>query len=329
MKLFRTRHRHIWLAIIAVALLSAVSYPLYRTFEGPIREALGLPPPPETLSFDVGKYSVELVRNWDTEGAALISSWPHVWKLKGRNLGAYEFSTGDFLYTRSWSENRDAPKSQKLIMSRDINSDGCPEVVIMDNSGGTACNVELYVLRLGKQVDYLLEWPEAYVDVSLSDLDNDGNMEILAGLYYDWKYWPWARPSPDVDVVYKWRNGSYRLATPEFHDKYIPLIEEKVRAYPAALEQARGAGFGDGVTSQKYPPVQMWEIMIDYIYLGEAMKAREAFDRLWPPELPGKDETLAHFDEWLTNTRFCKETNDATAPEKRWPPVAPPPPTPE
>jgi hypothetical protein len=323
MPLSRKRLSRVLRTVIIVAVISAVSgvsYPLYRKYEWRIRLFLRLPPPPDVSSFDIGQYHLKSVIRGTGYGDILISGPADFWKREGGCFATYEFYTEHFLLPGEDMSNY--PKTVKPILSSDINNDGWPEVVITERRIRGPDSTSLFVVRLGEKIDCVFELADVYHDglIVVRDEDGDGIMEIRVfnQVIEDWY---WGKVLVHAFVVYKWRDGAYHMVAPEPDSKYEATIDKNTRNCLALLDKAGGTKPGNTLGPMDDPMELMCQIMVDYIYAGEGVKAREAFDRLWPAKMEGKDEALIKFDRFLRKGRFWNEINAGTAPEKRWPGV--------
>jgi len=309
-------HLHFYVLLAAAAFLSAISFFVFKEYESEIREALGLAPPPDVLSFDVGKYRVTLVRQFFNGGEAFVSGSRTHWQKDGFHFLAHEFTKGTFF--------PHAPPTSR-VWSRDINGDGFEEFVIYDDVGGNAGVCHFWVFSAQSELKTLLDI-DAPAYLTLADEDGDGDFE-LSTLEDGFVYWGYAShaASPMPRAIYKWKSGRYVLSTPDFYARYADSIAEtfakgKVDFDKWREDSARPVEEGASPADYPFPPVYLWTAMLDYVYFGEGMKARQLVDDVWPAGNPGKEEFLKSFDRCLrSQCRFWKETNEATLPEKRWP----------
>lgn len=218
----------------------------------------------------------------------------------------------------------------------DINGDDHREVVIQKWSGGTHGLFTYWVWSIrDTQPPVLLKKLElGNTELHLCDSDGNGILELWGA---DDQFAYWAADfdqSPMPPLVYAWSDQGYHLATKFFLGEFTP----KLRAYTRMLQDARapwlragGATWRlDGDTTITIPPVDLWDLMLTYIYLGEGKQARLLLDAFWPDQiLAGRETFLRRFDAHLRASAFYDEVERMTDPDKRWGLASPTPPTKE
>lgn len=133
------------------------------------------------------------------------------------------------------SEQRESPLAVQHGALADVNGDGKPELIISRWGGGNAwgCSSTIAYEVRGPRMTRLISGA-----MVLEDLDHDGTEEVVL-VDGSWQeYGPFSHAqSPGGHVVFRWRNGRYEFAGPEFRAYYDEAKRRNEREF-AALDAA-------------------------------------------------------------------------------------------
>ncbi|MBU4502324.1 MAG: tetratricopeptide repeat protein [Nanoarchaeota archaeon] len=209
-------------------------------------------------------------------------------------------------------------------IGNDITSDGEPNLVIEEWSGGNVMAYTNFILSLGEQLSpiYIFSGGE------LKDLNGDGKKEIVE---YDesFVYWHACHAcSPQLNLIYEFSDGNYHLS-PNLMYKTLPNEDElkKMREVVHNESKKSGQAFikSHNVSTLNsncwsngdvFIPPETWSYMLDLVYSGHPDEAFKFLDSVWPENKLGKNLFVRDFLEKL---RYFKDDVRAYAD----PPISP------
>lgn len=217
----------------------------------------------------------------------------------------------------------DIPDDALVKIGSDITKDGIPNLVISEKTPEAVSSIYFYVFSLGKKFN-LLDKIDAGRDegARFKDVDRDGIIEFyLRDLTFN--YWHSnLTDSPKPKVVFKYRDGKYRLAL-DVMQKRAPDsedIQEEINKIQARAEQIRRQRKEESSAVQidelyysawiKFDaviPSQTWEYMLELIYSGNYQLAWEFLDKAWPKANTGKEEFKLEFKLQLAKSKYWTE----------------------
>ena len=172
--------------------------------------------------------------------------------------------------------------------TEDLTGDGRPNVVVLATTGGAHCCYEYLILSLERD------------KIRCLDIVGRGDYEVSFEPFPDelgfamierenvFAYWRAAfAESPAPDVIMRFRGGMYRADA------------ELMRARPPSAEEVRRLAAevrASPVWKTRLEP-QLWKVMLDLMYTGNADVAREFFEAAWPEGRTGKEEFAQEFWE--------------------------------
>ena len=220
---------------------------------------------------------------------------------------------GDDVKIEGWkwtidTEMIDGEEQLRLI---DFNENGIPEVVGRDWNLSAKSSDTLYIVELNPDtgptliVDHTLFLSDD--EFGLHDSNGDGRLEIV-NLSMRFAYWKTSfADSPLPTEIWAWRNGKLSVAF-DLMKKPLPPAEDRERL-AADVCEALAAVEGDGIEYQSY----LWKPMVDYVYTGHPLEAREFFDAAWPRGRAGKEAFWNEFIEQAGPTYMNPETWNAAS----------------
>ena len=210
----------------------------------------------------------------------------------------FEFGVGNVLEDYSDYTNT------LVTMGNSINSDGQPNLVISEFTGGAHCCFNYYIFQIGEKFRCVDQIETLDGESDFKDLRGDGNLELVM---YDWTFAyfgsaGFAESAPEVILSYQDRT-------------YLPDLNLMSKPAPTEREIETWAGgfkaqFRDAVKfeeDQKWTaPPEMWEKMLDLIYSGNMGSAWRLCDLSWPADHPGKELFLNEFKQRLKSSPYYK-----------------------
>ncbi|MHC4714922.1 MAG: hypothetical protein ACYTAN_16895, partial [Planctomycetota bacterium] len=250
------------------------------------------------------------------------------WRAENGTFRLYDFTEKEFIDSlpRAWPPVTEVVEPRGTDVWRDIDGDGVDELIVTNDRRGAPDH--LMIISVAASPDVQAQIELTAFRITPVDLDGDGVWEFQTvddgpfGQTY-WKAAPAWYNTPVV--VLAQREGKLVFANSAFASYYEGQLEETLAEYPVALDnwrRGRWLARKEITPPDSYvrPPSAFIQILLDHIYFGEGRRARELLDELWPPENPNKEVFLREFDYELRHkTRYFREANEATPPEKRWP----------
>jgi hypothetical protein len=218
----------------------------------------------ETKRFPVGEGSFEILRG-------------------GRRI--YADKGGYFSVGTACEGEKD---TDLTAMGKDITGTGRPTLVLEEVTGGAHCCLVLHIFEIGKEFRKIatLDVKDA-MNSCFKDLDGDANLELMTR-DVTFAYWRTSfGDSPMPDVILRFHNGAYRVAT--------DLMRKPAPADQELAEEARKVREAGEWNRQQEPPTVLWAWMLDLIYAGHAELAWKFFEMAWPSDRPVADEFLHDF----------------------------------
>jgi hypothetical protein len=198
----------------------------------------------------------------------------------------------------------------------DLEKDSINNFIIQAYRGGEREQTEWHILNLARNetnlqgkitADFAVPW--------LSDLDNDGVMELLVK---DYTFAHWNADflaSPYQTAILRYENGAYHLAQNLLQNDSLHYAETTIETVKSAMEKfyleaTKNYPFKANVLAGKpnerwgfIAPI-LWASMLELIYAGQAARAWELADKAWYEKLEGKNEFLNDFKQQLTKSPF-------------------------
>jgi hypothetical protein len=198
---------------------------------------------------------------------------------------------------------------QKSAPASDINDDGYPELTIEMFSGGARCCNEYFVIQLKDKKAIILRniWG-GNASLILEDLDADGKAELVTADDCS-AYWRTSfAGSPMGLIIFRWKDGSYVLATKDYKEY---RQEERVEQESALIEIKAGRGDRDSSFFFEFDddrdiPTLLLGIMLNYIYIGEWKKAVSIF-RQYPKRESTRRIFVDEFLKEIQDSRYWQE----------------------
>ena len=194
----------------------------------------------------------------------------------------------------------------------DITGDGIPNLVVLEDSGGSFFPTSCHVFSLGEQFRLIQSLPGG----DFKDLNQDGKLDYTT---YEIGFSSWHAShadSPAPKLVYEYCDNKYLLA-PALMYKPIPSEDEITQAiirlkkditacekeeclYPAHCWYYEGT----------YIPPSVWGYILDFLYSGHPLEARQFLDKVWPEAKPGKELFLFDFKQRLNRSDYWRKIRD-------------------
>jgi hypothetical protein len=188
----------------------------------------------------------------------------------------------------------------------DITGDGIPDLVVMEDSGGSFFSRSCMVFSLGKQFRLIQSLPGG----DFKDLNQDGKLDYIT---YEIGFSSWHAShadSPAPQLVYEYYDHEYLLA-PALMYKPIPSEEEIIQAISRVSQ--------DIITCEKekwlypahcwydegtYLPPSAWSYMLDLMFSGHPDEAYDFLEQVWPEGKLGKSNFIYDFEKRLNRYTF-------------------------
>jgi hypothetical protein len=201
----------------------------------------------------------------------------------------------------------------------DLEKDSINNFIIQAYRGGEREQTEWHILNLARTEtrlqgkitsDFAVPW--------LSDLDNDGIMELLVK---DYTFAHWNADflaSAYQTAILRYENGAYHLAENLMRNDSLHYAETTIQTVKSAMEKfyseaTKHYPFKANVLAGKpnerwgfIPPI-LWASMLELIYAGQAPRAWELVEKAWHEKLEGKKEFLNDFKQQLTKSPFWED----------------------
>ncbi|MBI4841251.1 MAG: hypothetical protein HY803_09310 [candidate division NC10 bacterium] len=200
--------------------------------------------------------------------------------------------SGQFLVGELHETN--TPK-ERVSLGKDITGRGVPNMVISEWTGGAHCCYFVYAFEIGKRFRRLATLDAGDGPLDFEDLDRDGILEFLMR---DWTFAYWKTCfacSPAPRVILRFRSAAYRMA---------PNLMRRPPPTPAELATRAKELWESGKWKEELPSPDVWSVMLDLIYTGNARQAWEFIEMAWRPGVPGKEDFLKDFQVQLAKSRF-------------------------
>jgi hypothetical protein len=197
-----------------------------------------------------------------------------------------------------------------LKMGTDITGDGQPNLVVFHWCGNAYGTGDRYVFSIGEEFKLIQILPYGYFE----DVNNDRVLEFIA---YDntFSFWHASHAgSPYPKLIYEYKKDNYQLS-PALMYKPLPttLEEEKaiiqIKKYITECEER---GWKDLIWYYEgtYLPSLVWSYMLDLLYSGHPLEARQFLDKVWPQDKSGKELFLFNFKEKLNGSNYWREVRE-------------------
>jgi FG-GAP-like repeat len=159
------------------------------------------------------------------------------------------------------------------ITGKDLNGDGEPDAVVVDDSGSVHYDDYLYsIISLGQKPG-----PIQQVEgiVHFMDLNGDGKMEIIVADHLLGLHGLSTPDSPSALLVLRLQGSTLEEVGADFTNFYDDEIKQDL----ADLKKSN-------VTVAREPNEQtkVLSIVLDYLYSGRSQQARSVLDQFWPAD---------------------------------------------
>jgi hypothetical protein len=159
------------------------------------------------------------------------------------------------------------------ITGKDLNGDGAPDAVVVDDSGSVHYNDYIYsIISLGQKPG-----PIQQVEgiAHFMDLNGDGKMEIIVADSLLGLHGLSTPDSPSALLVLRLQGSTLEEVGAEFTNFYDDEIKEDL----ADLKKSN-------ITVAREPNEQnkVLSIVLDYLYSGRSQQARSVLDQFWPAD---------------------------------------------
>lgn len=196
--------------------------------------------------------------------------------------------------------------------ARDINGDGFKEIIILGHTGlGSCCNhLAFHTLSDSVVIDLGIFELKDLGEYQLKDLDKDSIPELIFSDPHFVKWNTSFSSSPHPTIIWKWHENKYKAANYKF-SKYLAeqITKENYKNLEKAIKRRVEKEYDPQHEFYKYPPSELWGLMLDYIYCNQSDKAKSIFDQYWPKEIPGKDEFYEEFQAKYKSSDYWKDIN--------------------
>jgi hypothetical protein len=198
----------------------------------------------------------------------------------------------------------DGSKIPIIPIGTDLTGYGKPDVILNEWSGGAHCCYQFHVLELGNTVRQITTIDAEDSDYAhFEDLDHKGIYEFL-GWDFTFSYWHTSfEGSPAPKIILRFNGKNYALA-PSRMAKPLPSRDTLVQTQT----QIRSAEW-----ENNFPPPLLWETMLNLIYTGHSVTARQILDDVWLPGHISKNEFIAEFCDRLSASPYARQLPDISA----------------
>ncbi len=176
-----------------------------------------------------------------------------------------------------------------IELGADITGNGEPNVIVGTYSGGAHCCYGYMIFEAGKHFRLIDEIYSGDYPIGLLELDGTPGLEIIKN---DGKFAYWKAPfasSPAPRVILKFDGSEYRINTALMR---APPMSEAIMK-ETAISVGQRANWD---RSKMYPlNSDLWGVMLDLIYSGNADQAHDFLDMAWPSERGDKEEFAREF----------------------------------
>jgi len=202
--------------------------------------------------------------------------------------------------------------AEGVPMGTDLTGSREPMLAVSSYSNGRNCCFEMLLFGLG---------PQLRLAAPLIGGSSEGKFERTGGIWYylarDWTFAGWKTDfatSPACRIVLAYERGRWRIAAERMRRGPLPsALLNQLAAKIRVSERWRIDGSGD---IEAYEP-QLWQLMLDLVYTGNAPQAEQVLEAAWPPKAEGKARFLRDFRRQLARSPYAAEI-------KRLPKVPPP-----
>ncbi len=202
------------------------------------------------------------------------------------------FTAGEFLIGKLHESNT----PPKLIeLGNPIIGRGVPIMVVSEWTGGAHCCYTAHLYSMERRVLKLFSIEGQHSPLEFQDLDGDGVLEVIKR---DWTFAYWKAgfaQSPAPKVILWFAQGGYQLASNLMRRPPAPPAELAARAKSLQERSEWQSGL---------PPAEVWGVMLDLIYTGNARQAWEFLDQAWRGEAADKAEFLGEFRARLATSPY-------------------------
>ena len=181
----------------------------------------------------------------------------------------------------------------------DITGDGIPNLIVMEDSGGSFFPGSCQIFSLGEKFRLIQDLPGGY----FQDLNRDGKLEYIT-YEIGFSYWHVCHAdAPAPKLVYEYCDYNYLLA-PALMYQPLPSQEEIEQAVirikkDIAYCEAEGRESLIWYYKGTYLPPSVWSYMLDLIFSGHPVEAYDFLEKVWPEGKKGESQFIGDFNKIL------------------------------
>jgi hypothetical protein len=198
-----------------------------------------------------------------------------------------------------------------LKMGNDITGDGQPNLVVFHWCGNAYGTGNRYVFSIGEDFKLIQTLPHG----DFEDVNHDGVLEFITQ-DHNFSFWHACHAgSPYPDLIYTYQEGSYQLS-PALMYEPLPTTQEEEKAIiqiKKYITECEARGWKNNIWYYEgtYLPSLVWSYMLDLLYSGHPLEARQFLDKVWPQDKPGKELFLFNFKEKLNRSDYWRKISEA------------------
>ncbi len=232
-------------------------------------------------------------------------------------LTSFRYYPGPDLYNFNYDPN--GVKKPRYL--EDINGDKKGEMIFVVESGGSGGDMSAFIYVLDTIAVKIADFGALDGELRafrLEDIDGDGISEVVFGDNH-FNYWPYGNGAmASVSLVWKWDGKIYRLANFKLGKEIIRNIYRNLAVYysdwaipdtvafdVAIQDTAIVRGFN--ASKEESYPVSLMESMLNLFYSGDSTQAIRLFNKIWPDDLPKKQEFYRLFREQMDSSPHWQE----------------------
>jgi len=287
---------HALMPVLIVALIAAIAAP--ARCGPPVANSIVLPHREETLLPYVARvYSDPAAKDDSDAYYEILKDGKPVYLQKAKQKGE-KFYIGTM--------SKDDPEAAQVKMGMDITGDRQPDLVISEWTGGTNCCLVLHIFEIGPTFRILGTIDTKFAGAGPYFVRLDKNLQTtgMAIQISDWSFANWHADfadSPAPKVVLRFSDDAYRVSPDLMRDSAPTAKDLEARAALVRnyAPSAKGSAWPDAEVSP-----QLWAMMLDLIYSGNAGDAWKFLDKAWPPKIGGKEAFARDFRAQLAKSPY-------------------------
>jgi hypothetical protein len=181
----------------------------------------------------------------------------------------------------------------------DITGDGIPDVLVLQNSGGSHCCATWLLFSVGPSLRLLSKVQnESSYSFPLKNIKGDGVYQLIVA---DWTFASWNASfaeSPIMEFLYAVENGTYKFAP--------QLMRGSSKSEEDLVRLAAKVPWEEGAREDVIPP-EFWKGALTLILTGNADQVRRYAVLAWRAPRANLDDFLASFYERLKSSPHYSE----------------------